>query len=173
MLLPAAIANSRWFLTTMGTGTVAVLLHQLPYQFNGLQYISLIFFSLNIIIFLALLLLSVVRYAVWPEITMLMLRHPVQSLFMYSPSPHSQHFEISSGCQEWLLGSKDIADRRGAMPMGLGTIITMLIYVAVPLSDGFVYFVQVLFWIDVAIAILCCLAIPMLMYPLPPFPPNP
>jgi tellurite resistance protein TehA-like permease len=53
---------------------------------------------------------------------------------------------------------------RGAMPMGLGTIITMLIYVAVPLSDGFVYFVQVLFWIDVVIAILCCFAIPMLMY---------
>jgi hypothetical protein len=48
--------------------------------------------------------------------------------------------------------------------MGLGTIITMLIYVAAPLSDGFVYFVQVLFWIDVAIAILCCLSIPMLMY---------
>jgi hypothetical protein len=48
--------------------------------------------------------------------------------------------------------------------MGLGTIITMLIYVAVPLSDGFVYFVQVLFWIDVVIAILCCFAIPMLMY---------
>jgi tellurite resistance protein TehA-like permease len=45
MLLPAAIANSRWFLTTMGTGTVAVLLHQLPYQFNGLQiHFAYIFF---------------------------------------------------------------------------------------------------------------------------------
>jgi tellurite resistance protein TehA-like permease len=72
----------------MGTGIVAVLLHQLPYQFNGLQYISLVFLFLNIFIFLALLFLSIVRYVVWPEITMLMLRHPVQSLFLYLSPCH-------------------------------------------------------------------------------------
>jgi tellurite resistance protein TehA-like permease len=71
----------------MGTGIVAVLLHQLPYQFNGLQYISLVFLFLNILIFLVLFFLSIVRYVVWPEIAILMLRHPVQSLYLYVSPP--------------------------------------------------------------------------------------
>jgi len=48
--------------------------------------------------------------------------------------------------------------------MGLATIITMLIYVAAPLSPGFVYFVQVLFWIDVVLSLLSCFAVPLFMY---------
>ena len=67
----------------MGTGIVAVLLHQLPYQFPGLRDISLIFLFLNIVMFIALLLFSLLRHVLWPEITLLMLRHPVQSLFLY------------------------------------------------------------------------------------------
>jgi len=81
--LTVIIVNRRWFLMTMGTGIVAILLHQLPYQFRGLQAISLIFFFLNILIFIALSLFSLLRYILWPEITLLMLRHPVQSLFLY------------------------------------------------------------------------------------------
>ena len=50
------------------------------------------------------------------------------------------------------------------MPMGLATIVTMLVYVAVPLSDGFLYFTECLFWIDVAFALLSCLGIPLFMY---------
>jgi Voltage-dependent anion channel len=74
--------TSRWFLTTMGTGIVAILLHQLPYQFPGLAVISIIFMCLNVLLFLILFVASAVRYAMWPEIWGLMLRHPVQSLFL-------------------------------------------------------------------------------------------
>jgi tellurite resistance protein TehA-like permease len=66
----------------MGTGIVAILVHQLPYQFPGLSEISIVFMFLNIIIFLILFVLSIVRYIVWPEIWLLMLRHSVQSLFL-------------------------------------------------------------------------------------------
>lgn len=69
----------------MGTGIVAVLIHQLPYQFTGLSEISVVFLFINIIIFLTLFILNLVRYAIWPEIWGLMLRHPVQSLFLYNP----------------------------------------------------------------------------------------
>ena len=69
----------------MGTGIVGILIHQLPYQFSGLTEISTVFLCLNVILFLSLFVLSIVRYAVWPEIWLLMLHHPVQSLFMYSP----------------------------------------------------------------------------------------
>jgi len=48
--------------------------------------------------------------------------------------------------------------------MGLATIITMLIYVAVPLSHGFVYLAQVLFWIDVVLALFSCFGVPLFMY---------
>jgi len=67
----------------MGTGIVAILIHQLPYQFSGLAEISVVFLCLNVLIFLTLFVLSIVRYTLWPEIWLLMLRHPVQSLFLY------------------------------------------------------------------------------------------
>lgn len=66
----------------MGTGIVAILLHQLPYQFSGLGQISVVFLFLNIVIFIGLLFFSILRYTVWPEVFLLMLRHPVQSLFL-------------------------------------------------------------------------------------------
>jgi hypothetical protein len=57
----------------------------------------------------------------------------------------------------------------GTMPMGLATIITMLVYVAVPLSSGFLYFTQVLFWIDVVFSLLSCFGVLLYMYATPDF----
>jgi len=119
----------------MGTGIVGILIHQLPYQFRGLYEISIVFFLLNVILFVCLLVGSIIRYTVWPEIWSLMLRHPVQSLYL------------------------------GAMPMGLATIVTMIVYIAVPLSNGFLIFAQVLFWIDVVISLLTCFGVTLFMYP--------
>jgi tellurite resistance protein TehA-like permease len=129
----------------MGTGIVAILIHQLPFQFPGLVEISIVFLFLNIIIFLVLSVASILRYAIWPEIFLLMLRHPVQSLFLY-------------------VLYVTLSDCRGAIPMGLATIITMLVYVAVPISSGFLYFTQVLFWIDVVLSLLTCFGVPLFMY---------
>lgn len=70
----------------MGTGIVAVLIHQLPFQFAGLVEISAIFLVLNVILFLTLLVVSIARYVIWPELFLLMLRHPVQSLYLYVAS---------------------------------------------------------------------------------------
>ena len=47
--------------------------------------------------------------------------------------------------------------------MGLATIITMLVYVAVPLSPGFLYLTQVLFWIDVVFSLMTCFGVPLYM----------
>lgn len=70
----------------MGTGIVAVLINRFPFQFVGLAEISAIFLVLNVIIFVTLFVLSIARYAIWPEIFLLMLRHPVQSLYLYVPT---------------------------------------------------------------------------------------
>lgn len=57
----------------------------------------------------------------------------------------------------------DGVNGRGAMPMGLATIVTMLVYVAVPLSPGFLYFTQVLFWIDAVFSFMTCFGVPLYM----------
>jgi tellurite resistance protein TehA-like permease len=66
----------------MGTGIVSILLHNLPYNAPWLQYISYIFFGLNVVLFSVFLILSVLRYTLYPEIWVAMIVHPAQSLFL-------------------------------------------------------------------------------------------
>jgi len=91
-----------WFSVTMGTGIVSILLHNLPYNGDWLYWISVVIFVLNVALFLLFTFISIVRYTVYPEIWFAMIRHPAQSLFL------------------------------GTFPMGLATIINMIVFVCVP-----------------------------------------
>jgi Voltage-dependent anion channel len=91
-----------WFSVTMGTGIVSILLHNLPYNGDWLYWISVVIFALNVALFILFTFISVVRYAVYPEIWLAMIRHPAQSLFI------------------------------GTFPMGLATIINMIVFACVP-----------------------------------------
>jgi hypothetical protein len=91
-----------WFSVNMGTGIVSILLHNLPYNAVWLYWISVVVFGLNVFLFVAFLCVSILRYAIWPEIWMKMIRHPAQSLFL------------------------------GTFPMGLATIVNMVVFVCVP-----------------------------------------
>ena len=86
----------------MGTGIVSILLHNLPYNGDWLYWISVIVFCLNVALFVLFLGISVVRYTLYPEIWRVMIRHPAQSLFL------------------------------GTFPMGLATIVNMVVFVCVP-----------------------------------------
>lgn len=86
----------------MGTGIVSILLHNLPYNGVWLYWISVAIFALNVLLFTVFLLLSILRYAFYPEIWFAMIRHPAQSLFL------------------------------GTFPMGLATIVNMIVFVCVP-----------------------------------------
>lgn len=66
----------------MGTGIVSILLHILPYNAQWIQYISYVFFGLNIVLFTTFLLISIARYVLFPEIWGVMIAHPAQSLFL-------------------------------------------------------------------------------------------
>lgn len=66
----------------MGTGIVSILLHNLPYNALWIQYISYIFFALNVVLFTAFTLISLARYLLFPEIWGAMISHPAQSLFL-------------------------------------------------------------------------------------------
>ncbi|KAF3762647.1 hypothetical protein M406DRAFT_46308 [Cryphonectria parasitica EP155] len=71
-----------WFSTTMGTGVVSLLLITIPFQATWLYWLSVIFFVLNIIIFATALIISILRYVVYPEIWTVMIRDPTNSLFL-------------------------------------------------------------------------------------------
>jgi hypothetical protein len=92
----------RWFSVTMGTGIVSILLHNLPYNGIWLYWISVVFFAFNVLLFSTFLIISILRYAIYPERWGVMIRHPGQSLFL------------------------------GTFPMGLATIINMIVFVCVP-----------------------------------------
>jgi C4-dicarboxylate transporter/malic acid transport protein len=116
-----------WFIITMSTGVVSIMLHQLPYNGNWLQVISVIFFVLNLTLFLLFTAISCARYILYPRLFLAVLRHPHQSLFL------------------------------ATFPVGLATLINMTILVCVPVwGHGMATFAWVLWWIVCVLALITC-----------------
>jgi len=127
---------------TMGTGIVAVLLISIPFQARWLYWLSVIFFVLNTILFSAAFVISLLRYTLYPEIWGVMVRDPVNSLFL------------------------------GCVPMGFATLINMWVSVCVPAWGPWaVTFGWVLWMIDSVVAAAVALSLGFLMYANPFMPP--
>ncbi|KEQ99180.1 hypothetical protein AUEXF2481DRAFT_1992 [Aureobasidium subglaciale EXF-2481] len=122
------------FSITMGTGVVAILLHQMPYNSSWTNYPCYIVFGLNVLIFVSALFVSILRYALWPELWPAMINHPTHSLFL------------------------------GCFPMGLGTIVNMIVLVCVPAWGPWAATMAwALWWIDAALAVVICCSVAFLM----------
>ncbi|OAA68387.1 flavodoxin and radical sam domain containing protein [Niveomyces insectorum RCEF 264] len=122
-----------WFSVNMGTGIVSILLYNLPYNARWVQYIAIAIFVLNIALFSAFLLISVARYTLYPEIWGVMIKHPAQSLFL------------------------------GCMPMGLATIINMIVFVCASWGPWVIYLAWSLWWLDVIASCACGLMFPFIV----------
>ncbi|KAK6530470.1 Plasma membrane sulfite pump involved in sulfite metabolism [Orbilia ellipsospora] len=122
-----------WFAIIMGTGIVSILLYDLPYNARWIQYIAIAMFCLNIVLFLSFFIISLLRYIMFPGLWGFMIQHPVQSLFI------------------------------GTFPMGLCTIINMIVLVCVSWGEGMLTFAWALWWIDVAISCACCMYMPFVI----------
>lgn len=123
-----------WFSVNMGTVIVSILLHNLPYNGAWLYWISVVIFALNVALFIFFLFVSLLRYMLYPEIWVVMIRHPTQSLFL------------------------------GTFPMGLATIINMVVFVCVPAwGPGTVTLAWALWWIDAAISVAMCFYLPFVI----------
>lgn len=72
----------RWFTINMGTGIVSILLHNLPYNGVWLYWISVIFFVLNLALFVLFTFISALRYFAYPGLFMTMIRHPAVPLLL-------------------------------------------------------------------------------------------
>jgi tellurite resistance protein TehA-like permease len=136
------------FAATMGTGIVSIVLNQFSIFYtsyeHSLRIMSIVFFILNLVLFVAISFVALLRYTLYPGTWILMLRHPVQSLFL------------------------------GCIPMGFSTLINMFVLVCVPAWGGATIRVAwALWWIDVVASMACCLALPFQMYEAhpSPFPP--
>ncbi|KAH8668855.1 sulfite efflux pump SSU1 [Xylariales sp. PMI_506] len=125
-----------WFSINMGTGIVSILLHNLPYNGAWLYWISVGIFCLNVLLFLVFCVISILRYLLFPGIWSAMIKHPVQSLFL------------------------------GTFPMGLATIVNMVVFVCVPAwGDQAAILAWVLWWIDAVFALATNLYLPfVIMY---------
>ena len=122
----------------MGTGIVSILLFNLPYNAKWIYWLSVIVFVLNIFLFILFLSITILRYILWPEIWTAMISHPTQSLFL------------------------------GTFPMGLATIITMIVYVCVPAWGSWtITLAWALWWIDIAISVSTCFYLPFKMWVTP------
>ncbi|PON22912.1 sulfite transporter Ssu1 [Trichoderma gamsii] len=123
-----------WFTVNMGTGIVSILLHNLPYNGAWLYWISVIFFCLNLFLFILFTFISALRYLINPGLFMTMIRHPGVPLLL------------------------------GAFPIGLATIVEMIVLVCVPAWGSWaVTLAWTLWWIDAAISIIICYWIPFVI----------
>ena len=50
----------------VAAGVVSILLHVAPHQFPGLSYVAVVFYALNVFLFLSFLGISVARYTMFP-----------------------------------------------------------------------------------------------------------
>ncbi|KAM5342690.1 hypothetical protein ACJ41O_013656 [Fusarium nematophilum] len=120
-----------WFTVNMGTGITSILLHNLPYSGSWLYWISVAVFCLNVVLFLLFLSISVLRYSISREAWAATLRNPGQAVYL------------------------------GTFPMGLATIINMIVFVCVPAwGDWAAILAWVLWWMDAVIAMACNFYIP-------------
>lgn len=113
-----------WFSVTMGTGIVSLIFITIPWKAAWLHYLGIVFFVLNTALFCLAMLVSILRYAIWPEIWAVMVGDATNSLFL------------------------------GTVPMGFATLVEMWVFVCVPAwGEGTAYVAFALWVVDVVAAV--------------------
>ena len=124
-----------WFAATMGTGVLAVVLIQLPGVGATLRPLGEGLWWFDVALFVLFSGLYAARWALFGDEARRIFGHSVVSMFI------------------------------GTIPMGLATILNGALAFALPrLGDGVVPIIEVLWWLDVAIAVACGVGIPYLMF---------
>jgi tellurite resistance protein TehA-like permease len=118
----------------MGTGIVAVLFKSIPFEHQVFQYAAITFFILNTILFTLATLVSIARYTIWPQIAVVMIQDPNNSLFV------------------------------ACFSMSLATLINSWMLICVPIWGEWARTVALAAWIfDTLIAVATTLILPMML----------
>lgn len=70
-----------WWMTTMGTGGIAVLLGQQPHTFTGLQTIGKVVYIWDLFLFVCIAILTTIRFSRQPDLFVRCFRNPMEALF--------------------------------------------------------------------------------------------
>ncbi|KAF2858330.1 hypothetical protein K470DRAFT_259921 [Piedraia hortae CBS 480.64] len=123
-----------WFTVNMGTGIVSIIFYMIPWKAKWITVFSIMFFGLNIVLFTLALVISILRYTIWPEIWSVMIADPNNSLFL------------------------------GTAPMGFATIAEMWILLCSPAWGNWaVKFGWALWMIDSIVAVIVTLVLGILL----------
>ncbi|KAJ7284614.1 voltage-dependent anion channel [Mycena rebaudengoi] len=117
-----------WHTVTMGTGSVSALISLFHFGENSetIKILTLLFFFLNLCLFISICGATMARYYMFPELWPAMLQHPTQSLFI------------------------------GAFPMGAATLINTALAANQRYSfsgPGFLFTLWAFWWLDSAVSI--------------------
>lgn len=124
-----------WFAATMGTGILALVLGQVPLNFPVLHAMGEALWLFNIVLYAVFCVLYVARWILYRAEAAQIFGHSTVSMFF------------------------------GTIPMGLATIINgFLVYGIGRWGEGVVPVAEVLWWIDVAMALTCGVLIPFMMF---------
>ncbi len=124
-----------WFAATMGTGILALALAQFPMTIPGLRAVAEGLWLFNIGLFSLFTALYAARWIFFFDGAKRVFGHSAMSMFF------------------------------GCIPMGLATIINgFLAFGIAGLGHAAVEIAQVLWWLDAAMALICGIAIPFLMF---------
>lgn len=124
-----------WFTVTMGTGVVALILPEFPFAHVFLMQIATWLWQFNTLLFTAFTVLYLLRWLIYPQEAKQIFSHASMGLFL------------------------------GAIPMGLATIINGFLKFGIPLyGDIALHIAQVLWYIDVALAVGVGLLVPFCMF---------
>jgi C4-dicarboxylate transporter/malic acid transport protein len=124
-----------WFAATMGTGILSLALGQLPFSAQWPKVLGEALWGLNIVLFCLFTLMYASRWVLFFNEAKQIFGHSTVSMFF------------------------------GTIPMGLATIINGVLLYGLPRwGDGVIAVAEVLWWIDVAMALACGVLIPFMMF---------
>ncbi|RMR63165.1 MULTISPECIES: TDT family transporter [Pseudomonas] len=124
-----------WFAVTMGTGILALLLGQLPFSVPLLKTLGEALWLFNIGLFVLFSVMYASRWVLFFDEAKQVFGHSTVSMFF------------------------------GTIPMGLATIISGLLLYGLPRwGVSVIALAQALWWIDVAMALVCGVLIPFMMF---------
>ena len=124
-----------WFAATMGTGILALTLGQLPVPIPGLHLLAEGLWLFNIGLFVLFSMVYMARWVLFFNEARRVFGHSTVSMFF------------------------------GTIPMGLATIINGFLFFGLPRWGGAVVpIAETLWWLDVAMALVCGVAIPFMMF---------
>lgn len=76
-----------WFTLPMNTGILAILMHNLPYQFNGLGVLSTIMYIFQLVLFISFSSVFILRLILYPRSVRRMTTSNMDEAAMWSTAP--------------------------------------------------------------------------------------